>query len=62
MSGRHVVRSGESLWLVAEHMLGDRATDAEIAAAVEQLWELNAGRIATGDPDLIYPGQALRLP
>ncbi len=62
VSGRHVVRSGESLWLVAEHMLGDRATDAEIAAAVEQLWELNAGRIATGDPDLIYPGQALRLP
>lgn len=58
----HVVRPGESLWTIAEHQLGDHASDAKIAAAVERLWRLNAQRIATGNPDLIYPGQTLQMP
>ncbi len=62
VSSHHVVRAGECLWTIAEHMLGDHASDARIAAAVERLWQLNAGRIGTGSPDLIYPGQRLTMP
>jgi hypothetical protein len=29
---------------------------------VDQLWDLNAETIGTGDPDLIVTGQSLRLP
>ena len=55
----YVVRPGDSLWLIAARALDARASDAAIAAAVNRLWERNADRIATGDPDLIYPGQRL---
>jgi nucleoid-associated protein YgaU len=57
----HVVETGQSLWLIAESLLGDGASDAKVAAGVERLWQLNGERIGTGDPDLIYPGQELRL-
>jgi LysM domain len=58
----HVVKSGESLWAIAEERLGARASDAEIAEEVNRLWELNDTEvIRTGDPDLILPGQRLRL-
>jgi nucleoid-associated protein YgaU len=57
----HVVEAGDSLWLIAESVLGKDGSDAQVAAEVERLWQLNAGRIGTGDPDLIYPGQELRL-
>jgi nucleoid-associated protein YgaU len=60
-ASRHVVEAGQSLWLIAESVLGDDAGDARVAADVERLWQLNAERIGTGDPDLIYPGQELRL-
>jgi hypothetical protein len=26
------------------------------------IWNMNAGRIGTGDPNLIFPGTRLRLP
>ena len=42
--------------------LGDGASDAQIAATVHDLWELNADVIGTGDPDLILPGQRLKMP
>jgi nucleoid-associated protein YgaU len=54
------VRPGESLWLIAEQMLGERANDAQVAAEVQRLWQLNADRIGTGNPDLVYAGQELR--
>jgi nucleoid-associated protein YgaU len=60
-ASRHVVEAGQSLWLIAESVLGNDAGDAQVAAEVERLWQLNAERIGTGDPDLIYPGQELRL-
>jgi hypothetical protein len=34
---------------------------AEVEAEVARLWRLNAARIGTGDPNLIYAGTALRL-
>jgi len=58
----HVVRSGETLWSIASGLLPREAPDARVAHVVDQLWRLNAGAIASGDPDVILPGQALRLP
>jgi len=56
----HRVRPGESLWLIAEQTLGGQANDAQVAAEVQRLWQLNAARIGTGDPNLVYAGQELR--
>ena len=57
----YVVRSGDSLWSIASALLDDGASAAQIAREVNRLWQLNAERIGTGDPDLIMPGQTLRL-
>src|SRR3954470_20209575 len=54
-----VVERGQSLWAIAQGLTGGRVGIARIASVVARLWELNAGRIGTGDPNLIYPGQTL---
>ncbi len=61
-SGRmHVVRTGQSLWAIAQNLVGRPGGIAEIAFEVGRLWRLNATRIGTGNPDLIFPGQEIRL-
>jgi hypothetical protein len=61
-SGRtHVVEPGQSLWVIAQGVVGRPASIGEIAFEVGRLWRLNAVRIGTGNPDLIYAGQELRL-
>jgi nucleoid-associated protein YgaU len=57
----HTVRPGESLWSIAEALLGSDVSATRIAAEVARLWELNRDRIPSGDPDLIAVGQELRL-
>ncbi len=57
----HVVEPGQSLWVIAQGVLGEPAGIARIAFEVQHLWQLNATRIGTGNPDLIFPGQELRL-
>jgi hypothetical protein len=57
----HVVRAGECLWMIAEALLPVGADTAEIEAEVQRLWRLNASRIGTGDPSLVYVGTELRL-
>ncbi|MEA2333444.1 MAG: hypothetical protein QOH58_3582 [Thermoleophilaceae bacterium] len=57
----HVVRRGESLWSIAAALLEPRASAATIAGEVDRLWQLNAERIGTGDPDLVMVGVRLRL-
>jgi hypothetical protein len=57
----HVVRPGECLWSIAEALLPAGAGTAEIAAEVQRLWHLNASRIGTGDPSLVYAGTELVL-
>jgi nucleoid-associated protein YgaU len=55
------VRPGDSLWRIASRHLGADATDLETAQEVSRLWKLNEQRIGTGNPDLIFPGQTLRM-
>jgi Tfp pilus assembly protein FimV len=57
----HVVVAGESLWSIANDMLGGRATVAQVAREVNRLWELNRARIGTGDRDLLPVGTRLEL-
>ena len=52
----HRVAVGESLWTIAERLLGSGATGAQVAAEVDRLWRLNRARIGTGDPDLLPAG------
>jgi outer membrane biosynthesis protein TonB len=57
----HVVRAGECLWSIAEALLPAGANTAEVAAEVQRLWRLNASRIGTGDPSLVFSGTELTL-
>lgn len=57
----HIVRPGECLWSIAEALLPAGASNSEIEAEVQRLWQLNAARIGTGDPSLLYVGTELRL-
>jgi hypothetical protein len=57
----YVVRPGDSLWSIAKRLLGRDASVAAIAREVARLWEMNADRIATGDPDLLPVSTRLRL-
>jgi hypothetical protein len=55
-----VVRPGDSLWSIAESLLGPGADDSEVTAAWHRLHRANRSRV--GDPDLIRPGQHLVVP
>jgi hypothetical protein len=63
---RHTVVAGEHLWSIAAAQLAaatGRAPDiAEIAPYWTQLCMVNAPRLRSGDPDLVYPGEVLELP
>ncbi|HEY6887748.1 MAG TPA: LysM domain-containing protein [Solirubrobacter sp.] len=56
-----VIEPGQSLWAIAESLFGGPASVAQVAVKVDRLWKLNAVRIGSGNPDLIYPGLKLRL-
>ncbi|MGN6754249.1 MAG: LysM peptidoglycan-binding domain-containing protein [Intrasporangium sp.] len=55
------VRRGDSLWSLAARHLGPGATDREIALMWPHWYAVNADVIGP-DPDLIRPGQQLRIP
>ncbi len=58
--GIYVVRTGDSLWSIAEERL-EKPTDSAITDAWKAIWRAN--RAVIGDhPELIRPGQELRLP
>ncbi len=61
-SGWVTVRPGDSLWLIARRRLGDRASNADVERELVAIWDANAERIGTGDPNLIFPGQRLHIP
>lgn len=56
-----VVRRGDSLWSLAAASLGRGASAAAIWASVQRWHSLNRAVIGA-DPDLIRPGQVLRVP
>lgn len=58
---RYVVEAGDNLWAIARSRLGSGATNADVAREVDRLWRLNAGSVASGDPDMLRAGQTLRL-
>ncbi|HET8594253.1 MAG TPA: LysM peptidoglycan-binding domain-containing protein [Intrasporangium sp.] len=55
------VRRGDSLWSIAARHLGSGASDHEVAHAWPRWYAANADLIGQ-DPDLIHPGQRLRIP
>jgi len=57
----YVVQAGDCLWHIAARLLPAGASTEDIAGEVAKLWRLNAARIGTGDPNLIYAGIELRL-
>ena len=59
--GTYVVRPGDSLWRIARANLGGSPSNARVAGEVQRLWDLNGVAIGTGNPDLIYTGQRLKL-
>jgi hypothetical protein len=60
-AGSIVVKPGDSLWSIARGLLPAEASNAQIEHKLVRIWDLNAGRIGTGDPNLIFPGQRLVL-
>ena len=56
-----VVRPGDTLWDLAARHLGPEATDADVAEAWPTWYAANRAVIGD-DPDLILPGQQLRIP
>ncbi|HVK30074.1 MAG TPA: LysM domain-containing protein, partial [Nocardioides sp.] len=55
------VRPGDSLWAIAARTLGPDASAADISSYWHRVHALNAAAIGA-DPDLLHPGQQLRLP
>lgn len=60
-AGRHLVRDGESLWSIARDLSGPAAADRQVDQTWRRIHRLNDDVVGP-DPDLIHPGQALRLP
>jgi hypothetical protein len=60
--GTIVIRPGDSLWAIARRLVGPRASNGAVETKLVAIWNMNASRIGTGDPNLIFPGTRLRLP
>jgi hypothetical protein len=66
---QHVIVPGENLWTIAADHLSvtlDLAPDAvpvdDLAAYWRQVIDANLPALASGDPDLVYPGEVILLP
>lgn len=58
-SAERTVQAGDSLWVIAEDLTGSR-DPATVAREVDRLYHANRSEIGD-DPDLIHPGQRLRV-
>jgi nucleoid-associated protein YgaU len=56
-----VVRPGDTLWTIARADLLANADDGAVAVRVREVHQVNRAVIGA-DPDLILPGQRLRMP
>lgn len=66
---RHEVVAGDNLWAIAESHLAEATgrspeslTEAEVAAYWLALMEANEGRLRSGNPNLIFPGEIVICP
>jgi nucleoid-associated protein YgaU len=61
-----VVERGDHLWKISQthldQMLGRRASADEVDPFWRSVIDANLGRLQSGDPDLIYPGEVVALP
>jgi len=58
----YTVRAGDSLWSIATRIAGPDATPAKVAATVHRIWNTNADRIASGNPNMLAVGTTLQIP
>lgn len=65
----HTVQPGEHLWRIAAQRLAshrgvaaDELATADVAVYWREVVAANADRVRSGDPDLVYPGEVVRLP
>jgi hypothetical protein len=56
------VRPGDSLWRIAERLLGPRASVRSVAALTAALWEHNRERIGSPSPDVLPAGITILIP
>jgi hypothetical protein len=63
------VAEGETLWTIARNQLAKASgggsgepTDQEVTGYWAKVVEANRGRLESGDPDLIFPGEEIILP
>jgi nucleoid-associated protein YgaU len=60
--GSYTVRAGDTLWRIARDRLDqDQRSDAHVQTYCQAIYAANRAVIGD-DPDLIYPGQHLRIP
>ncbi len=57
----HIVQSGDTLWDIAATDLGARSDGGRITTHWHRIHALNRA-VVGADPDLIHPGQELRMP
>lgn len=62
----HRVVAGDNLWTISRDRLASGSTTRSDVRRVARYWrrvvEDNHGRLRSGDPDLIHPGETVRLP
>ncbi|MGH8952868.1 MAG: LysM peptidoglycan-binding domain-containing protein [Acidimicrobiia bacterium] len=65
-AGSVVVEPGDHLWKISEahvdSLLGRSAQPEEVAPYWLTVIEVNRDQLQSGDPDLIYPGEEIKLP
>jgi hypothetical protein len=62
---RHEVAEGQTLWTIARDQLArgsGEPTNQEVTEYWAKVVEANQGRLESGDPDVIYPGEEINLP
>lgn len=57
-----VVEKGDHLWKISARHLGSGAGDGRVAPYWREVIAVNTPHLRSGDPDLIYPGEVVRLP
>ena len=57
-----VVAPGDNLWRISARHLADLGDDRPVGPYWRRVVEANRPHLRSGDPDLIYPGEEIRLP